>query len=84
MQPSLETVLKKLDALESITKASSIPVADRFLDAADIAALLSLKPAYVRERICTRPDFPTPMRVDGKGHPRWKGSEVLSWAETHR
>ena len=84
MQPSLETVLRKLDALESIARASSIPVADRYLDAADIAALLSLKPAYVREKICSRPDFPAAMRVDGKGHPRWKGSDVLSWAETHR
>lgn len=84
MQATLERISAKLDELASLAKASSIPVADRFLDAADVAALLSLKPAYVREKICNRPDFPKPLRVDGKGHPRWKGCEVLSWAETHR
>lgn len=56
----------------------------RWLDAKGIGALLSLSPRVVRERIALSPGFPTPMRINGVGHPRWREDEVQEWAERQR
>lgn len=41
-----------------------------------------------QDRIMVLPDFPKPMRLPtlkgGRGHPRWKREEILSWTEQQR
>lgn len=71
----------RLDEQIAATRAASVPLRDRWLDAAGIGALLSHPARYVLERLAPRPDFPRPLR---EGHPRWKASEVLEWAERAR
>lgn len=79
-----DTVARKLDELIAVTRAASVPVKERWLDAAGVAALLSVSAAHVLERIAPRPGFPAALRIGGTGHPRWKASEVLEWAERER
>ena len=59
-----------------------------WLDSAGVAAMLSLAPRQVRERVALLPGFPEPMRITGvgrgPGHPRWRSDEVLAWAERQR
>jgi predicted DNA-binding transcriptional regulator AlpA len=76
-----DEIVQRLDALIAATRAASLPVAVRWLDAEGVGALLSISPRTVLERYAPRPDFPRPMR---EGHPRWKASEVLEWAERCR
>lgn len=81
----METVLiEKLDKLIAELKAASIPVDQRWLDAEGIGAMMSFSARYVLENITCHPDFPRPFRLDGKGHPRWLGSEVMQWAKAQR
>lgn len=77
-------ILTKLDELIAATKAASLPLDARWLDAEGVASLLSFKPRYVLENIANRPDFPAPLRLDGSGHPRWRASEVIEWAMAQR
>lgn len=76
-----DALIAKFDELIAATRAASLPVRERWLDAEAAAALLSITPStFVRHYAC-RPDFPKPLRV---GHPRWKAAEVLQWAEDRR
>jgi predicted DNA-binding transcriptional regulator AlpA len=77
----VEAIVAKFDELIAATRAASLPLRDRWLDAAGVGALLSHPMRYVLERLAPRPDFPRPLR---EGHPRWKASEVLEWAERTR
>jgi predicted DNA-binding transcriptional regulator AlpA len=79
-----DVIAQKLDELIAATKAASMPVKERWLDAAGVAALLSVSAAHVLERIAPRPGFPAALRIGGTGHPRWKAAEVLAWAEQER
>lgn len=79
-----DALIAKIEELIAVTRAASIPVRERWLDAEGIAAMLSFKPRYVLENLSCRPDFPKPLRLDGTGHPRWKASEVLDWAARQR
>jgi len=78
---SFESILERLDRLIVATTAAGIPFRKRWLDATGVAALLSVSPRTVLERLARRADFPAPIRF---GHPRWKASEVLEWAEQQR
>lgn len=73
-----ELIIEKLDELIAATKASSIPMKDRWVDSTGKGALLWQKPRYVLERMACLPGFPEPLRVD---QPRWKASEAMEWAE---
>lgn len=84
VEAKLDQVMERLDELARSTKSASIPVAERYMDAEDVGILLGFKTRYVSERLALRDDFPAPMRIDGTGHPRWLGKEILAWAETHR
>lgn len=84
MDTKLEQVMERLDELARSAKSSTIPVADRYMDAEDVGVLLKFKTRYVSEHLALRSDFPAPMRIDGTGHPRWLGKDILAWAETHR
>lgn len=79
-----QAVLEKLDELIAATKAASIPMESRWLDADGVAAVLGFKPRYVLEKVAYRPGFPVPMRLEGNGHPRWLASEIQAWAKAQR
>jgi hypothetical protein len=57
------------------------PLPDRWLDAAGVGLALGREPEYVLDRLAPLPDFPKAWR---RGHPRWKYSEVMAWAERDR
>jgi predicted DNA-binding transcriptional regulator AlpA len=70
-------------ALDRIARAAAIPISAKWLDTAGVGAILGYKAAQVRDRISVQPGFPVPLRING-GHPRWKASEILEWAEAER
>jgi predicted DNA-binding transcriptional regulator AlpA len=74
-------ILGKLDELIAATKAAAVPVSARWVSAETGAALLDVSKRTFLEELAPRPDFPKPMR---EGHPRWKASEILQWAEQRR
>lgn len=75
------SIEEKLDQLIAVTRASSIPIKERWLDAASAGAMLSISASTFLQRYAPLPDFPKPLR---EGHPRWKASEILDWCEIHR
>lgn len=77
-------LLKRLDDLVATLKASVIPLDMRWLDADGVGALLSYAPRYVLENLSCRPDFPEPLRLDAKGHPRWHAKDIMEWAQSRR
>lgn len=58
-----------------------IPLPDVWLDAAGVGLALGREADYVLNRLAPLPDFPKAWR---RGHPRWKYSEVMAWAESDR
>lgn len=79
-----DPIAEKLDELIAVTRAAVIPLDARWLDAAQVGAMLGFSARQVQERIACRPDFPKPLRLNGHGHPRWKASEVQRWADNER
>lgn len=79
-----ELLLHKLDELIAATKAASVPVNLRWLDADQIGAMLGFSGTQIMQRIACRPDFPAALRIGGSGHPRWLASEVAEWARRER
>lgn len=80
---------KKLDELITVLKRPPIPIDVALWSVAEIAAYLCVSDTQVRERYACRPDFPRAIRLpvtgsSGRGHPRWKASEVIEWAERHQ
>jgi predicted DNA-binding transcriptional regulator AlpA len=63
---------------------STVTPAMQWLDAEGVAQLIGVGARQVRERIACRPDFPTPLRIGGVGHPRWRADEVSRWLNTER
>lgn len=84
MNDADDVIAQKLDELIAATKAASMPVKERWLDAAGVAALLTLSERYIVERLAPKPSFPRPLRCGGTWHPRWKAAEILAWAEQER
>lgn len=58
-----DALIAKIEELIAVTRAASLPVRERWLDAEGIAAMLSFKPRYVLENLSCRPDFPKPLRL---------------------
>jgi predicted DNA-binding transcriptional regulator AlpA len=79
-----DPIVDALERIEAAARAASIPLALRWLDASGVAAMLGYAPRYVAERLACRVDFPQPMRVDGKGDPRWRAVDIQTWAEAQR
>lgn len=79
-----DQIAKKLDELIEATRAAALPLDSRWLDAGQVGTLLGYSGRQVMERIACRPDFPKALRLNGHGHPRWKASEVLRWADAER
>lgn len=76
-----DALIAKIDELIAATRAAAVPFDNRWIGAAEIAALLSVKPRTVLEVYACRPDFPKANRV---GNPRWKAAEILQWMEDTR
>lgn len=76
-----DAVVEALHELIAVTRGATV---DRWVVGKVAAELLSYDYTTFVERIAPRPDFPTPMRIDGKGHPRWLRSEVMAWARRHQ
>lgn len=55
-----------------------------WLDAEQAARMISYKPRSFRETVATRPDFPKPVRIGGKGDPRWNAREIDEWMRAQR
>lgn len=53
----------------------------KFISAEQIAGMLGLHPAHVRDRLSKRRGFPPAYRVGGL---RWKLDEVEDWIERQR
>lgn len=81
-----ELINKLVTALGALFKPA-IPVSIDLWDVSTIAAYLKRSESNVRERLCPLPDFPKAIRLPsqaGRGHPLWKASEVIAWAEKYR
>lgn len=61
-----------------------LPLSAIWLDAAGVGRMIGHTARQVRERIALLPDFPTPSRPGGTGHPRWNAAEVARWMERQR
>lgn len=78
------------DLAESIARhtARRIPLAVDLWGSAEIAAYLKLEQRQVSDRVVTLPGFPAAIRIPtrgpGRGQPRYKASEVIAWAESHK
>lgn len=80
-------LITKLVAAIGAQLKPTIPVDIDLWDVSTIAAFLKRSDSNVRERICPLPDFPKAIRLpsqNGRGHPLWKASEVIAWAERYR
>ena len=68
--------------------ARRIHLAVDYWSAAEIAVAFKVSAAHVREVFAVDPKFPQaiglPGRGGGRGHPRWKATEVQQWAERYR
>jgi predicted DNA-binding transcriptional regulator AlpA len=73
---------RKLDELIAVTRANSLPFEHRWLDSAEVAALIGVSVVQFRQRIACLPNFPEPARPLGRR--KWKASEVSEWMETIR
>lgn len=78
---STEALIAKLDELIAATRASALPLNQRWLSAESMAALLDMEPRQFAERLACKPGFPKPAR---EGHPRWHAGEVLEWYKSRR
>lgn len=57
-----------------------LPVDIALWNADDIATYLRRQGSTVRCTILNRPDFPKPIRIEERGYPLYKASEVIEWA----
>jgi len=62
-----------------------LPLEAQYWTVEDIAEALKVSKSQVYQRIAPQPSFPAARRiptVSGRGHPRWKATEVLAWIES--
>lgn len=73
-------------ALAERTKPA-IPISIDLWDISTIAQFLKRNESVVRERIACKPDFPPAIRLPtetgNRGHPLYKASEVIKWADKY-
>jgi hypothetical protein len=61
-----------------------IPLSVDLWSSKELGAYFKKTPEVVMERIVPLPSFPLPIYLPttkGRGHPRWKASQVIQWAE---
>lgn len=54
------------------------------IDTRDIAEMLRLRPAYVRDTLVKGPTFPRPALMLSQKTRRWDRQDVMRWIEHHR
>jgi len=65
----------------------SIPIDVALWDAETIGEYLHVSAAYVKGSYAPLPDFPKAHRLpsaNGKGHPRWKATQIIEWANKYQ
>lgn len=79
-------LIEKLAAAIARHTARRIPLAVDLWSVTEIADYLKCTERYVLDNFAARPDFPPAVRLPGKGarrgHPRYKASDVIKWAES--
>lgn len=82
-----ELLTRLTAALENIERPA-IPVDIALWDATAIGAYLRMGKQQVLERYAPLPDFPQairlPLPTGGRGHPRWKATEVIAWSHKYQ
>lgn len=72
------------DALMARMRRLPVPLDVELWGIEDIAAYLKRSRSHVQQRYCPLPGFPRAIRLPGGGHPLYRASEVIEWAERHR
>jgi hypothetical protein len=90
----LEIQVDTLDVIEELAGRIAnhlprrIPLSVDLWSHAEIALYLKVSARQVAERYAPLPGFPAayriPARGPGRGHPRYKASDVIAWAESHK
>jgi hypothetical protein len=82
-----QDLITKLIEMVSQHVKPSIPINIALWDNARVAEYLCRDHAVVRDRISAMPTFPRAIRLPtakGKGHPLYKASEIIKWAEKYQ
>jgi hypothetical protein len=84
----MSDVIDQLAAAIATHLHRRIPLAAQLWTVSDVASCLSCSPSQVTDRHAVLPGFPKAIRLPsigrGRGHPRYKASEVIAWAERHQ
>jgi len=79
-------LLEDLAAAIARHTARRIPLAVDLWSVSEIADYLKCSERYVLDNYAARTDFPSAVRLPGKGtrrgHPRYRAAEVIKWAES--
>lgn len=81
-----ETLIDRISYAIAERIAPSVPIDIALWDAETIGAFLKVGKSQVLERYAPLADFPKAIRLPstgGRGHPRWKASEIIGWAERY-
>jgi len=83
LDPTLTRALPAMvEEIASGVRVSILPAEKRLWKAALCAEYLGYTVSHFRQHIATRPDFPKPFQIgDGREGRRWKGADVMAWAE---
>lgn len=88
LAPALAELMKPMirqAAMEAL-KASQKPQ-DELWTSEEAGKYLKVAPRYVMEKLACQDGFPAAIRLpatNGRGHPKWKASEVKAWADKHK
>lgn len=90
----LEIQASTIDVIEELADRIAkhlprrIPLSVELWSHAEIALYLKVSARQVAERYAPLPGFPAayriPTRGPGRGYPRYKATEVIAWAESHK
>lgn len=70
--------------MDQVTEIERCPFLARLWSVEDIAEWSNYSRSTVAERVVCKPGFPKPIRLEGKGHPRWVPAEVMEWFAAQR
>ncbi|TXF09821.1 helix-turn-helix transcriptional regulator [Pelomicrobium methylotrophicum] len=83
-----DDLIDRLAAAVAERISRPIPIQVDLWSADEIAAYLKVCRRYVIDRYSKLPDFPPAIRLPSaggrSGHPRWRASDVIAWAEKYK
>mgnify|MGYP001163372574 CR=1 FL=1 len=59
-------------------------MSEQLWSARTIAERMDYEENYVVNSLVFKPGFPSPVKIEGKGHPRWFADEVIAWWRSHQ